>query len=53
LTVWEALAILKQSYAFAFLPAQEKETLMKQVDIEIYNQLIDYKKKNNNQLNLS
>jgi adenosine deaminase len=53
LTVWEALAILKQSYAYAFLPAQEKETLMKQVDIEIYNQLIDNKKKNNNQLSLS
>ena len=36
LPVWDALAMLKQGFAHAFLPSAERESLMKAADARIY-----------------
>jgi adenosine deaminase len=41
LTQWDALAMIKQGFAHAFLPADERERLMKTVDAAIYEQMVD------------
>lgn len=40
-TCWDALAMIKQAFVHAFLPSQEKENLLKQVDDAIYRQVLD------------
>lgn len=44
LTLWEALAIMKQTFSNAFLPAREKEVMLKQVDLQIFQKIIAWKK---------
>lgn len=39
LTHWETLALVKQGFAHGFLPAEERERLLKSVDQRIYQQL--------------
>jgi adenosine deaminase len=39
LSLWESLALIKQGFAHSFLPAAEREALLKQVDQRIYRQL--------------
>lgn len=39
ITLWSALAMIKQGFAHAFLPTPEKERLMKRIDERIYNLL--------------
>ncbi len=41
LSQWDALAMIKQGFVHAFLPAQQKERLLKNVDATLYNQLLD------------
>lgn len=36
LTLWDALAIVKQGFTRAFLTAREREEILKQVDAEVY-----------------
>ena len=36
LTVWDALAMIRQGFAHAFLPSRERETLLKQADARLY-----------------
>ncbi|MCX8004646.1 MAG: CRISPR-associated ring nuclease [Burkholderiaceae bacterium] len=35
LSCWEALAIIKQGFLYAFLPAKEREALVKKIDVRI------------------
>jgi adenosine deaminase len=37
LSQWEALALIKQAFLHAFLPANEREKLIKDVDLKIFN----------------
>jgi adenosine deaminase len=39
LSHWETLALVKQGFAHSFLPAAERESLLKQIDQRIYRQL--------------
>lgn len=39
LTCWEALALMKQAYLHAFLPAHERESLIKRIDAYLFNRL--------------
>ncbi len=39
LSRWEALALIKQGFSLAFLPASERETLIKRMDQVIYQQV--------------
>ena len=39
LSHWEALALIKQSFVHSFLPAEQREKLLKRVDQAIYDQL--------------
>ncbi|PKO88419.1 MAG: adenosine deaminase [Betaproteobacteria bacterium HGW-Betaproteobacteria-10] len=39
LSQWETLALIKQGFAHSFLPAAERESLLKQIDQRIYQQL--------------
>lgn len=39
LSHWETLALIKQGFTHSFLPAAERETLLKQIDQHIYQQL--------------
>lgn len=41
LCCWDALAMIKQAFVHAFLPSQEKETLLKRVDNAIYRHVLD------------
>ena len=41
LSRWETLALIKQGFAHSFLPAAERESLLKQVDQCIYRQLAE------------
>lgn len=41
LTLWDALAMLKQAFAHAFLPAQQKEALIKRLDSNLYQYLVE------------
>ena len=36
LSLWEALALMRQAYVHAFLPSAERETLLKQVDAQVF-----------------
>lgn len=36
LTLWQALSLMKQGFAHSFLPAPEKERLMKKIDARVY-----------------
>jgi adenosine deaminase len=40
LSCWDALAMIKQAFVHAFLPSQEKETLLKRVDDEVYRRVL-------------
>lgn len=40
LSVWDALAMIKQGFVHAFLPGKDKETLLKGVDQSIYQLLL-------------
>ena len=40
LSHWEALALIKQAFVHAFLPASERESLLKRLDQQIYNLLL-------------
>lgn len=42
LNQWDALAMIKQAFAHAFLPADQREQLMKWVDAAIYRQLVEW-----------
>lgn len=39
-TLWDTLAMIKQSFAHAFLPSDQRARLIKQVDQTIYQQLV-------------
>jgi len=41
LSFWDALAMMKQAFSHAFLPAGEREKLIKQADKIIYRQMLD------------
>lgn len=41
LTLWDVLALIKQAFDHAFLPAQEKEPLIKRLDAELYRTVSD------------
>jgi adenosine deaminase len=41
LTLWDVLALLKQAFNHAFLPAQDKDRLIKRVDARLYEILRD------------
>ncbi len=41
LSHWEALALIKQGFVHSFLPASEREVLLKRVDQQIYNRLLN------------
>jgi adenosine deaminase len=41
LSQWDALAMIKQGFVHAFLPAQQKEQLLKAVDITLYSQILE------------
>ncbi|OQW66525.1 MAG: adenosine deaminase [Proteobacteria bacterium ST_bin11] len=38
---WDALAMIKQGFVHAFLPAQDKERLLKNIDAKLYCQLLE------------
>ncbi len=40
LSHWQTLALIKQGFVHAFLPANEREIIMKRVDSQIYNAII-------------
>lgn len=42
LTVWEALAMIKQAFVHAFLPSADKERLLKRADAEIYRLVLQH-----------
>ncbi|MBM4001274.1 MAG: adenosine deaminase [Planctomycetes bacterium] len=39
ITLWDALAMIKQSFVHAFLPSERRETLLKQVDADVFRRL--------------
>lgn len=41
LSQWDALAMIKQGFVHAFLPAQQKEQLLKAVDAALYSQILE------------
>jgi adenosine deaminase len=41
LSQWDALAMIKQGFVHAFLPAQQKEQLLKAVDVILYSQILE------------
>jgi len=41
MTLWDALAIIKQGFAHAFIPMKKREKLIKAVDHQIYEWVID------------
>ena len=41
LSQWDALAMIKQGFVHAFLPAQQKEQLLKAVDVSLYSQILE------------
>jgi len=41
LSLWEAMAIVKQGFAQAFLPVDERDQLLKTVDREVYNWVLE------------
>ena len=41
LTMWDALAMMRQAFVHAFLPGDERETLIKQVDARIYRAVLE------------
>ena len=45
MTLWDTLAIVKQGFHHAFLPAREKERLLKAVDRTIYRQVVEWRKR--------
>lgn len=42
LSRWEALSLIKQGFALAFLPADERETLMKRIDQTIFQRFTEH-----------
>jgi adenosine deaminase len=43
LTLWECLALIRQAFVHAFLPSAEREVLLKQVDVCVFEQLTNPK----------
>jgi adenosine deaminase len=43
LSQWDTLAMLKQGFAHAFLPSDEREALLKRIDRQLYRLLLDRK----------
>ncbi len=41
LSLWDGLAIIKQGFVHAFLPSEAKEQMLKRMDAEIYQLLVD------------
>lgn len=41
LSLWEALAIIKQGFLSAFLPAADRERLLKEVDARIFRVVLE------------
>lgn len=41
LSQWDVLAMIKQGFVHAFLPGKQKETMLKQVDAQLYNLLME------------
>ena len=41
LSIWDALAMMRQAFIHAFLPVGERETLIKQTDARIYRAVLD------------
>jgi adenosine deaminase len=41
LSVWDALAMVKQGFAHAFLPSDRREALLKQADAQIYRHVLE------------
>ena len=39
LTLWEVLALIKQSFLHAFLPAAKREQVLREVDHEMYRRI--------------
>ncbi len=39
LTLWECLALIRQAFVHSFLPSAEREVLLKQVDVRMFEQL--------------
>ncbi len=41
LSQWDVLAMIKQGFVHAFLPAKQKQTMLKQIDAQLYNLLTE------------